>query len=74
MAFNRKQWILAGAIIVLAAGVLRVEIAERRRAAGREHRPGSNGRIEAVEIDISTKESGAHPRNPRRRRRFRTGK
>ena len=57
MAFNRKQWILAGAIIVLAAGgyyawkTLNGDGLPDGIAKG-------NGRIEAVEIDISTKSPG----------------
>lgn len=57
MAFNRKQWILAGAIIVLAAGgyyawkTLSGDGLPDNIAKG-------NGRIEAVEIDISTKSPG----------------
>ena len=57
MAFNRKQWILAGAIIVLAAGAyfawksLNGDGLPEGIARG-------NGRIEAVEIDISTKSPG----------------
>ncbi|MBB4094222.1 HlyD family secretion protein [Brucella pecoris] len=57
MAFNRKQWILAGAIIVLAAGgyyawkTLNGDGLPEGIAKG-------NGRIEAVEIDISTKSPG----------------
>ncbi|WP_036578433.1 HlyD family secretion protein, partial [Brucella anthropi] len=57
MAFNRKQWILAGAIIVLAASgyyawkTLNGDGLPDGIAKG-------NGRIEAVEIDISTKSPG----------------
>ncbi|MCH4541459.1 glycoside hydrolase family 43 [Ochrobactrum sp. POC9] len=57
MAFNRKQWILAGAIIVLATGgyyawkTLNGDGLPEGIAKG-------NGRIEAVEIDISTKSPG----------------
>ncbi|ABS14539.1 MULTISPECIES: HlyD family secretion protein [Brucella/Ochrobactrum group] len=57
MAFNRKQWILAGAIIVLAAGGYYAW-----KALNGDGLPDGiakgNGRIEAVEIDISTKSPG----------------
>lgn len=57
MTFNRKQWILAGAIIVLAAGGYYVW----KTLSGDGLPEGiarGNGRIEAVEIDISTKSLG----------------
>ncbi len=57
MAFNRKQWILAGAIIVLAAGAYYAW-----KSLNGDGLPDGiargNGRIEAVEIDISTKSPG----------------
>ncbi|WP_433760289.1 HlyD family secretion protein [Brucella anthropi] len=57
MAFNRKQWILAGAIIVLAAGGY-----DAWKTLNGDGLPDGiakgNGRIEAVEIDISTKSPG----------------
>ncbi|QOD62625.1 HlyD family efflux transporter periplasmic adaptor subunit [Ochrobactrum sp. MT180101] len=57
MAFNRKQWILAGAIIVLAAGGY---YAWKTLNGGGlpDGIAKGNGRIEAVEIDISTKSPG----------------
>jgi len=57
MAFNRKQWILAGAIIVLAAGGYYVWKALNGDGLPEGIARG-NGRIEAVEIDISTKSPG----------------
>ena len=57
MAFNRKQWILAGAIIVLAAGGYYAWKALSGDGLSEGIAKG-NGRIEAVEIDISTKSPG----------------
>lgn len=57
MAFNRKQWILAGAIIVLAAGGYYAWKALNGDGLPEDIAKG-NGRIEAVEIDISTKSPG----------------
>lgn len=57
MAFNRKQWILAGAIIVLAAGVYYAWKSLNGDGLPEGIARG-NGRIEAVEIDISTKSPG----------------
>jgi len=57
MAFNRKQWILAGAIIVLAAGGYYAWKALNGDGVPDGIAKG-NGRIEAVEIDISTKSPG----------------
>ncbi|MBQ0708674.1 MULTISPECIES: HlyD family efflux transporter periplasmic adaptor subunit [unclassified Ochrobactrum] len=57
MAFNRKQWILAGAIIVLAAGGYYAWKALNGDGLPEGIARG-NGRIEAVEIDISTKSPG----------------
>ncbi|MGK8639907.1 HlyD family secretion protein [Brucella anthropi] len=57
MAFNRKQWILAGAIIVLAAGGYYAWKALNGDGLPEGIAKG-NGRIEAVEIDISTKSPG----------------
>ncbi|MHC5233639.1 HlyD family secretion protein [Brucella sp. LJL56] len=57
MAFNRKQWILAGAIIVLAAGAYYAWKTLNGDGLPEGIAKG-NGRIEAVEIDISTKSPG----------------
>ncbi|KAB2714750.1 HlyD family efflux transporter periplasmic adaptor subunit [Brucella intermedia] len=57
MAFNRKQWILAGAIIVLAAGAYYAWKSLNGDGLPEGIARG-NGRIEAVEIDISTKSPG----------------
>lgn len=57
MAFNRKQWILAGAIIVLAAGAYYAWKSLNEDGLPEGIARG-NGRIEAVEIDISTKSPG----------------
>ncbi|KAB2659396.1 HlyD family efflux transporter periplasmic adaptor subunit [Brucella tritici] len=57
MAFNRKQWILAGAIIVFAAGGYYAWKALNGDGLPEGIAKG-NGRIEAVEIDISTKSPG----------------
>ncbi len=57
MAFNRKQWILAGAIIVFAAGGYYAWKAVNGDGLPEGIAKG-NGRIEAVEIDISTKSPG----------------
>lgn len=57
MAFNRKQLILAGAIIVLAAGGYYAWKAFNGDGLPNDIAKG-NGRIEAVEIDISTKSPG----------------
>ncbi|KAB2733888.1 HlyD family secretion protein [Brucella intermedia] len=57
MAFNRKQWILAGAIIVLAAGAYHAWKSLNGDGLPEGIARG-NGRIEAVEIDISTKSPG----------------
>ena len=57
MAFNRKQWILAGAIIVLATGGYYAWKALNGDGLPEGIAKG-NGRIEAVEIDISTKSPG----------------
>lgn len=57
MAFNRKQLILAGAIIVLAAGGYYAWKAFNGDGLPDDIAKG-NGRIEAVEIDISTKSPG----------------
>ncbi|MFQ0812944.1 glycoside hydrolase family 43 [Brucella anthropi] len=57
MAFNRKQWILAGAIVVLAAGGYYAWKTLNGDGLPDDIARG-NGRIEAVEIDISTKSPG----------------
>lgn len=57
MAFNRKQWILAGAIIVFAASGYYAWKALNGDGLPEGIAKG-NGRIEAVEIDISTKSPG----------------
>ena len=57
MAFNRRQWILAGAIIVLAAGAYYAWKSLNGDGLPEGIARG-NGRIEAVEIDISTKSPG----------------
>lgn len=57
MAFNRKQLILAGAIIVLAVGGYYAWKAFNGDGLPDDIAKG-NGRIEAVEIDISTKSPG----------------
>lgn len=57
MAFNRKQWILAGAIIALAAGAYYAWKSLNGDGLPEGIARG-NGRIEAVEIDISTKSPG----------------
>lgn len=57
MAFNRKQLILAGAVIVLAAGGYYAWKAFNGDGLPDDIAKG-NGRIEAVEIDISTKSPG----------------
>ncbi|MEN3397186.1 HlyD family efflux transporter periplasmic adaptor subunit [Brucella melitensis] len=55
--FSRKQWIVAGAIVVLAAGGYYA--LQAMNGSGLPYGIASgNGRVEAVEIDISTKSPG----------------
>ncbi|MBN7697957.1 HlyD family efflux transporter periplasmic adaptor subunit [Brucella melitensis] len=54
MGFSRKQWIVAGAIVVLAAGGY-YALQAMNGSGLPDGIASGNGRVEAVEIDISTK-------------------
>ncbi|ARY44678.1 HlyD family secretion protein [Brucella melitensis] len=55
--FSRKQWIVAGAIVVLAAGGY-YALQAMNGSGLPDGIASGNGRVEAVEIDISTKSPG----------------
>ncbi|AIJ56823.1 HlyD family secretion protein [Brucella abortus] len=57
MGFSRKQWIVAGAIVVLAAGGY-YALQAMNGSGLPDGIASGNGRVEAVEIDISTKSPG----------------
>ncbi|QTN99092.1 HlyD family efflux transporter periplasmic adaptor subunit [Brucella sp. 458] len=57
MGFSRKQWIVAGAIVVLAAGGY-YALQALNSSGLPDGIASGNGRVEAVEIDISTKSPG----------------
>ncbi len=57
MGFNRKQWIVTGVAVVLVAGGYYAWKALSAPGLP-EGIAGGNGRIEAVEIDVSTKSPG----------------
>ncbi|SBW14161.1 HlyD family secretion protein [Brucella sp. 10RB9215] len=57
MGFSRKQWIVAGAIVVLAAGGY-YTLQAMNGSGLPDGIASGNGRVEAVEIDISTKSPG----------------
>ncbi|MRN66134.1 HlyD family efflux transporter periplasmic adaptor subunit [Brucella sp. 10RB9213] len=57
MGFSRKQWIVAGAIVVLAAGGY-YAMQVMNGSGLPDGIASGNGRVEAVEIDISTKSPG----------------
>lgn len=57
MGFNRKQWIATGVVVALVAGGYYAWKALSDPGLP-EGIAGGNGRIEAVEIDVSTKSPG----------------
>ncbi|AHA99209.1 MULTISPECIES: HlyD family secretion protein [Brucella] len=57
MGFSRKRWIVAGAIVVLAAGGY-YALQAMNGSGLPDGIASGNGRVEAVEIDISTKSPG----------------